>query len=76
MYADPEGKFINTIIGGILGALIGGITALISVDNIWAGIGIGLATGALSGFALDISLATGGLGGLLIAAGGEMLANG
>ena len=30
MYADPEGKFINTIIGGILGALIGGITALIS----------------------------------------------
>ena len=45
-------------------------------DNIWAGIGIGLATGALSGFALDISLATGGLGGLLIAAGGGMLANG
>ena len=76
MYADPEGKFINTIIGGILGALIGGITALISGDNIWAGIGIGLATGALSGFALDISLATGGLGGLLIAAGGGMLANG
>ena len=75
MYADPEGKFINTIIGGILGALIGGITALISGDNIWAGIGIGLATGALSGFALDISLAT-GLGGLLIAAGGGMLANG
>ena len=55
---DPDGGFAFTVLGG----LIGGVTAAINGDNVWAGIG----TGALAGGLVDLTIATGG-GALAIA---------
>ena len=51
MYTDETGEivWISAIIGGIIGATFGGISAYISGENVWAGILIGGLTGALSG---------------------------
>ena len=75
-YADYSGTFLNTIIGGIVGAISGGISAAINGDNVWAGIGIGAATGALAGLAVDFAVATGGVGAIAIVAVGGALASG
>jgi hypothetical protein len=75
-FADTQGTFINMITGAIFGGIFGGINALISGDDIWAGIGIGAGTGALAGLTADLAIATGGLGGMAIAAVGGALANG
>ena len=75
MRQDEDGEFWGTIIGTIMGAIGGGISAAIEGNNVWAGIGIGAATGALSGLAVDLSIATGGLAGLAIAAAGGMISS-
>lgn len=51
MYTDPTGEilWISALIGGVIGAAFGGISAYISGENVWAGILIGGLTGALSG---------------------------
>jgi len=68
MYSDPTGHFINTITGTIVGALIGAINAAIKGDDVWAGMVIGAATGAIAGLTADIAIATGGIGAIALAA--------
>ncbi|MBQ6023572.1 MAG: RHS repeat-associated core domain-containing protein [Clostridia bacterium] len=73
---DTGGEFWNTCIGAIAGAITGGIFAAIEGDNVWAGIGIGFATGAIAGFGIDLALATGGIGAIAIAGAFGALASG
>ncbi|MFP4287143.1 MAG: RHS repeat-associated core domain-containing protein [Candidatus Izemoplasmataceae bacterium] len=68
-YDDSAGTFINTAIGAVVGGIWGGISAAAKGENVWAGVGYGAATGALAGFVVDLALATGGVGGVAIAAG-------
>lgn len=75
-FADTHGTFINMITGAIFGGFWGGINALISGDDIWAGISIGAGTGAMAGLCADFAIATGGLGGLALAAMGGAVSNG
>ena len=74
--SDISGDFFGTIIGAVVGGIVGGVTAAINGDNVLAGIGIGAATGAISGFAVDAAVATGGVGGIVIAVVGGMVASG
>ena len=60
--ADRGGKFWNTIIGTVTGAIIGGVNAALTGSSIKAGIVSGAVSGAISGAALDIAVATGGIG--------------
>ncbi len=69
-YDDSAGTFINTAIGAVVGGIWGGVSAAAKGENVWAGIGYGAATGALAGLVVDFALATGGVGGLAIAAVG------
>ena len=73
---DPNGEFINTAIGAVVGAISGGINAYIVGDNPWAGAAIGAATGAIAGAAVDIAIATGGVGAIAIAAVGGGISSG
>jgi RHS repeat-associated protein len=67
---DSEGNFASTILGGLFGGLIGGISAVARGDNFWAGAAHGAVVGAAVGLMVDIAVTTGGIGGLAIAAGG------
>ena len=68
-YSDPTGESA-TIAGAIIGGLFGAINGLISGDS-WTDVlacaAVGAATGALAGFAADVSIATFGVGGAIIA---------
>ena len=44
--ADPDGEFLNCIIGAVVGAVSGAITAAINGDNVAAGALVGVLTGA------------------------------
>ena len=77
-YVDSEGKFICAITGAIAGAITGGISAWLDSDpndpnkleKIFATAALGAATGALAGICADFAIATGGVGGVIIAAAG------
>ncbi|MFA5035614.1 MAG: hypothetical protein WC479_00355 [Candidatus Izemoplasmatales bacterium] len=73
MYTDISGKFVSTIIGAFTGALAGALTALVTGGDFWANVGYGALTGALAGLVVDVSVATGGIGGLVIAGVGGFL---
>ena len=73
---DPKGEFFNTIVGAIGGAIGGYIGALVNGDDPVAGAKIGALTGAVAGLAVDIAIATGGVGGVVIAAAGGFIAGG
>lgn len=68
-YSDPTGESA-TIAGAIIGGLFGAINGLISGDS-WTDVlacaAVGAATGALAGFAADISIASFGVGGAILA---------
>ena len=64
---DVGGAFWNTIIGTISGAVVGGITAAINKTDIATGIVGGAISGGISGAAIDIAIATGGAGIVLLA---------
>ena len=64
-YVDPDGRFLFTAIG----AFVGGATAAIKGGS-WSDIGKGALAGAVAGAVIDITIASGGAGGVLIAAGG------
>ena len=72
---DGDGDFWGTIFGAVMGAISGGINAYQEGDNVLAGIGIGLSTGALSGLFVDLSVATGGVAGLIIAGAGGAISS-
>ena len=71
---DDGGEFWNTVIGAVAGAIVGGISAAISNKDITAGIVSGALSGAISGAAVDITIATGGVG--LVAFAGVVAASG
>ncbi len=71
---DCGGDFWNTIIGAAAGAVVGGITAAIMRTDIAAGIASGALSGAISGAAVDITIATGGVG--LVAFAGVAIGSG
>ena len=81
-YVDSEGKFICAITGAIAGAITGGISAWLDSDpndpnkleKIFATAALGAATGALAGICADFAIATGGVGGVIIAAAGSAAA--
>ena len=59
---DSEGNFASTILGGIFGGLIGGISAVARGDNFWAGAAHGAVVDAAAGLMVDIAVTTGGIG--------------
>ena len=73
--ADPDGEFLNCIIGAVVGAVSGAITAAINGDNVAAGALVGVLTGAAAGFAVDAAVATGGVLGIAICSMGGGLAS-
>ena len=76
-YEDPNGEFA-TLVGMIIGGIAGGVSALtqghkFSSKGFWAGVAGGIVSGALSGLAVDITVATGGIGAIpIIGAGGAL----
>jgi len=73
--ADPDGEFLNCIIGAVVGAVSGAITAAINGDNVAAGALVGALSGAAAGFAVDAAVATGGILGIAICSMGGGLAS-
>ena len=73
--ADDEGDFWNIVVGAVVGAIVGGISAALNGDNVWAGIGIGAATGAISGATLGIGLAAATAGTTAATVGGMVIAS-
>jgi len=71
---DRGGQFWNTIIGTFAGAIVGAVSAVIMGTDITAGIVSGAISGAISGAAVDIAIATGGIG--LVALAGVAAASG
>ncbi len=66
IYTDPDGELIWLIVGAVVGAYLGGVIAEQGQLNpeqwawdetTWKGIGIGLASGALLGGAVDLLIA-------------------
>jgi hypothetical protein len=53
--------------------LAGALTALVTGGDFWANVGYGALTGALAGLVVDVSVATGGVGGLVIAGVGGLV---
>ena len=76
-HSDNSGYFINTIIGAIVGGIVTAVTTDRSDENYVEKVFLGAAAGAISGAAVDIAIATGGVAApLLIAAVGGAVANG
>ena len=73
--ADPDGEFLNCIIGAVVGAVSGAITAAINGDNVAAGALVDALSGAAAGFAVDAAVATGGILGIAICSMGGGLAS-
>ena len=72
---DPSGEFLNTIFGAVFGAAFAVITR--DRRESWQQAAVrGAVTGAISGLGVDICVATGGVGGLLIAAAGGAICGG
>ena len=67
-FMDTNGQFINMLAGAIAGGIVGAISAALSGDDILAGAAVGAATGAIAGIAVDVAVATGGIGGIAFAA--------
>ena len=44
---DDGGEFWHLVIGGVVGAIIGGVSAALSGENVWIGIAAGAASGVL-----------------------------
>ena len=59
---DNSGDFWNTFIGAAAGAIVGGLTAAIMGTDIKACVVSGALNGAITGAAVDIAIATGGVG--------------
>ena len=58
--SDPNGEFLNTLIGAVTGAALGAALALVTGENVKAAAISGAISGAVSGFAADVIIATGG----------------
>jgi WXG100 family type VII secretion target len=67
IYVDNNGLFIGTIVGTVGGAIIGGVMAASRGENVWAGAGAGALAGGLMGAAMDLTVGTFGIGGVVLA---------
>lgn len=65
---DPDGKIVGTIIGGIIGAAGGAVTAYITGGDVLAGAVEGGTAGAIAGAIVDLTVATGGTGLVVVGA--------
>ena len=79
-YTDPDGEFA-TLVGMIIGGIAGGVSALtqrhkFNSKGFWAGVAGGAVSGLLSGLAVDITVATGGIGAIPIIGTGGALGGG
>jgi len=63
---DSTGTFFNTVFGGLVGGLVAAITRDEN-ESFGSAFLRGAVTGAIAGAALDICIATGGIGGVVIA---------
>ncbi len=63
---DPDGRVISTVIGTIVGGIGGGINAAIQGTDILAGVAEGAVAGFITGGAVDLTVATCGLGGIAL----------
>jgi RHS repeat-associated protein len=69
-YTDPDGRFIATVTGTLIGGTGGALFAAIQGNNVWAGAAGGATAGALFGLVIDTA-GTAALGyGALAATGG------
>ena len=66
MRADTSGEFFNTICGAVIGGTIAALTRG-KGESIAQAFMRGAATGAIAGAGLDFCIATGGVGGLIVA---------
>lgn len=76
-YTDPDGESA-TLAGLLIGGVAGGVSALtqgkeFGSNDFWAGVAGGAASGAIAGAALDLTVATGGVGAIAIVATGGFL---
>ena len=78
-FTDSDGRFpffaITAAIGAVVGAVVGGVVAAKKGGNVWAGIGIGAAAGALIGAGLGAA-AGAVLAGSITAATSSVIAGG
>ena len=70
---DPSGKFFLAIlgtmaVGALVGAIAGGVVAIVNGDDFWAGVAGGAVSGAICTLGVAVAVATGGIGGFAIAA--------
>ena len=63
---DESGNFFNTICGAIVGAVVSAVTRK-EGESLGEALRRGATTGAIAGAGLDICIATGGVGGMVIA---------
>ncbi len=61
---DTEGKFGNWLIGGVVGAAVGAVSALIKGENVLAAAAQGAVSGAIVGVGVDIAIVTVATGGI------------
>lgn len=74
---DPKGEFFGAIcgaVGGFVGGLVGAV--INGDDDPLQSALIGAGTGFIAGACVDFAVATGGVGGIVIAAGGGVIAGG
>ncbi len=64
IYKDPNGNFINAIIGGLVGGGVGWLMAKVTGGDATAGAVSGAVGGLISGLGVDLAVATGGFGSL------------
>ncbi len=58
--SDPNGEFLNTLIGAVTGAALGAALALVTGENVKAAAISGAISGGIAGFATDAIIVTGG----------------
>ena len=73
--SDPTGEFLGTLIGAGVGWLVGGISAAVEGENFFDRAKEGAVSGAIAGLAVDVGVATGGVGGVAIAFVGGAIAS-
>jgi RHS repeat-associated protein len=74
-YIDPDGRIVGTLIGGIIGAIGGATDAFLNKKDVFSGAVEGATAGIITGAIVDITVATGGSGLIVIgaaAAGGAI----
>jgi len=65
---DPDGRFIGTVVGAIVGGAAGAIDAAVNGKDLTSSIVEGVTAGAIAGAVVDLTVATGGTGLVIVGA--------